>query len=80
MKVKLQNPIAVLFFFTWLTLLFAPIGLSVWGAILAFHASFWMGALALVIEPLPLILGLCALLGHSEVAQRAWDALCKLFA
>lgn len=44
--------------------------LTLWGAVLAFKASLILGFIALLIEPSPFILGLCALLGHPDVAQR----------
>lgn len=41
-----------------------------YGLYLAFSASIILGVIVLLIEPLPLILGVLGFLGHPEVAQR----------
>lgn len=51
-------------------LMFVPVAITVYGAVLAFQASIVLGVLVLLIEPSPFILGALALLGHPEVAQK----------
>lgn len=53
-----------------LVLVFMPLALSIYGLYLAFSASIVLGFLALIIEPSPFILGVLALFGHPEVAQK----------
>lgn len=47
------------------TLLASIIGLSIYGVILAFSTSIIVGVIALVVEPLPLIIGVAHLLGYN---------------
>lgn len=58
-------------------LVFLPLIASIYGLILAFHASIILGVLVLLVEPSPLILGALAFFGHPEVAQKiaAWMGL-----
>lgn len=60
-----------------LVLVFMPLALSIYGLYLAFSASIVLGFLALIIEPSPFILGVLALFGHPEVAQKivTWISL-----
>jgi len=39
------------------------VGISIYGLVLCFKASIILGIIALVIEPTPLIVGLCAIFG-----------------
>lgn len=50
-------------------LLFVPLCLSVYGIVLAFKASIILGIIVLLVEPMPFILGILAVFGHSDVAQ-----------
>lgn len=52
--------------------LFIPVllGLAVYGLYLAFSASILLGVIVLVIEPLPVVIGLVGLLGHPELCER----------
>ena len=66
--------LSVVFF---LLVALVSIDLSVYGLILAFKASLILGVIVLLVEPLPLILGVLALLGHPEIARlvAAWLGL-----
>lgn len=48
----------------------AAICTSIYGLYLAFSASIVLGVVVLLLEPSPLILGLVALCGNPDVAQR----------
>lgn len=62
-------------FFTLLFIMLAlvPFGLSIYGLILAFQAGIVLGVLVFIVEPAPFILGLIALFGHADVAQKIAD-------
>lgn len=47
-----------------------PIGISIYGLILAFKASLVLGVLVLLLEPTPFIIGVIGLFGHPEVASQ----------
>lgn len=53
-----------------LALIFLPLALTIYGVVLAFKASIVLGVLALLIEPSPFILGVLALFGHPDTAQK----------
>ena len=54
----------------YLTLGLTMIGLSIYGMVLAFSASIVLGVVVLLIEPLPLIIGLVKLLTGINLAQK----------
>lgn len=58
-----------------LVLFLGSLAVSFTGAVLAFKASVFLGIAALIIEPVPFLLGLAALLGHPNVAQHIATAL-----
>lgn len=39
------------------------IGISIYGAVLAFKASIILGVIVLIVEPSPFVIGLCAIFG-----------------
>jgi hypothetical protein len=39
------------------------LGFTVYGLILSFAASFWLGILVLILEPMPLVIGLMKCIG-----------------
>lgn len=43
---------------------------TIYGLYLAFSASIILGVIVLIVEPLPLILGIIGAFGHPEVARR----------
>lgn len=46
------------------------IGLSIYGACLAFSASLILGVIVILVEPAPLVLGLVAVFGNPQVCQQ----------
>lgn len=53
-----------------LALIALPVAATVYGLYLAFSASILLGVVVLLVEPLPLILGVLGFLGHPEVAEK----------
>jgi hypothetical protein len=56
---------------------FGMFAATIYGLYLAFSASIILGIVVLFVEPMPLIIGLCALLAHKDLAQMIVDALHK---
>lgn len=53
-----------------LLLICGPFLLTIYGLVLAFKASIILGIIVLVLEPSPFILGLLAVFGMSDIAQK----------
>lgn len=56
-----------------LALVLSAIATSVYGLYLAFSASLVLGIVVLIIEPLPLLIGLVSLLSGQDVAQKIME-------
>jgi len=54
----------------WAAFIVFVLGLAFYGLYLAFSASLILGVIVLIVEPLPLVLGLVGFLGHPEVAHK----------
>jgi cytochrome c oxidase subunit IV len=69
-----MRQIGALFFLllplAYIVFMFGLAGLSIYGLVLAFQASILVGVIALVAEPLPLIIGLVQFFGHTNLAQK----------
>ena len=52
-----------------------PVALSLYGLVLAFKASILVGILALLVEPAPLVVGVVAFFGHTNLAELVAKAL-----
>lgn len=79
MKVKVNlGGLGALGLLAFVALAFVPIGISLYGLVLAFKASLLIGVLALIIEPAPFIIGLVYLVSDVNIAQKAAELLNKL--
>lgn len=56
----------VLIFLAWIC---AAIAISIKGLILAFSASIILGLIALVIQPLPFVIGIIGIFGRSDLCE-----------
>lgn len=53
------------------------VGLSLYGLVVAFHASILLGFIALVVEPLPLVIGLCKVFAGLDIAVKIVEYFSK---
>lgn len=77
-SLKVPTALGVPFMLFWLFAVLVAIAafvVSIYGLVLAFKASIFIGVLALFIEPAPLVIGLVYLFTNVNLAQKIADLL-----